>query len=173
MGIAWEDVAMSGDRRKEIVRHLSGYDLNRLLSEADDPKVVRRLTFVKNLYKSDSLEEAADRVGKSESTGSRWARRWNEGGLDQLTPNFGDRRPPKLGEDEQRQLLEMLRDGQPWQPQEIQQLINDEFGVEYHPVYLDEFLKDLGLSYAIPLTKRPSRPDNTEEILNERVGRAR
>jgi transposase len=67
----------------------------------------------------------------------------------------------------------MLRDGQPWQPQEIQQLINDEFGVEYHPVYLDEFLKDLGLSYAIPLTKRPSRPDNTEEILNERVGRAR
>ena len=163
---------MSGDRRKEIIRHLSEDDLDRLLSEADDPKVVRRLTFVKNLYKGDSLEEAADRVGKSESTGSRWARRWNEGGLGQLTPNFGDGRPPKLGEDEQEQFLEMLRDGQPWQPQEIQHLINDEFGVEYHPVYLSEFLKDLGLSYAIPRTKRPSRPDNAEEILDERVGDA-
>ena len=163
---------MSGDRRKEIVRHLSEEDLDRLLSEADDPKVVRRLTFVKNLYKGDSLEEAADRVGKSESTGSRWARRWNEGGLGRLTPNFGDGRPPKLGEDEQEQLLEMLRDGQPWQPQEIQHLLNEEFDVEYHPVYLSEFLKDLGLSYAIPRTKRPSRPDNAEEILDERVGDA-
>ena len=66
-------------------------------------------------------------------------------------------------------MVEMLREGQPWQPQEIQHLINEEFGVEYHPVYLSEFLKDLGLSYAIPRTKRPSRPDNAEVILDERV----
>ncbi len=63
----------------------------------------------------------------------------------------------------------MLRDGQPWQPQEIQHLINEEFGVEYHPVYLIEFLKNLGLTHAIPRTKRPTRPDNSEEILDERV----
>ena len=136
---------MSGDRRKEIIRHLSEEDLDRLLSEADDPKVVRRLTFVKNLYAGDTLEEAAARVGKSESTGSRWARRWKEGGLGQITPNFRDGRPPKVGEDEQEQLVEMLREGQPWQPQEIHYLNNEEFGVEYHPVDLSEFLKDLGL----------------------------
>ena len=127
---------------------------------------------MKNLYAGDTLEEAANRVGKSESTGSRWARRWNEGGLGQFTPNFGDGRPPKLGEDEQEQLVEMLREDQPWQPQEIQHLINEEFDVEYHPVYLSEFLKDLGLSYAIPRTKRPSRPENAEEILDERVNDA-
>ncbi len=149
--------------RDPIIRHLSEEDLDRLLSEADDPKVVRRLTFVKNLYAGDTLEDAAARVGKSESTGSRWARRWNEGGLGQLTPNFGDGCPPKLGEDEQEQLVEMLREGQPWQPPEIQHLINEKFGVGYHPVYLSEFLKDLGLSYAIPRTKRPSRSDNAEE----------
>ncbi len=63
----------------------------------------------------------------------------------------------------------MIRENQSWQPQEIQYLINEELGVEYHPVYLSEFLKDLGLSYAIPRTKRPSRPDNAEEILDERV----
>ncbi len=84
---------MGGDRRKEIVRHLSEEDLDRLLSEANDPKVVRRLTFVKNLYAGDTLEQAAAHGGKSESTGSRWARRWNEGGLGQLTPNFGDSSP--------------------------------------------------------------------------------
>lgn len=51
----------------------------------------------------------------------------------------------------------------------IQHLINQEFDVEFHPVYLSTFLEDLGLSYAIPRTKRPSRPENAEEILNERV----
>jgi transposase len=163
---------MSGDRRKDVVRHLSEEDIDRLLAEEDDPKIVLRLTFVKNLYEGDTLEEAANRVGKAKSTGSRWVRRWNERGLGQLTPNFGDGRPPKLGGDEQHELLERLRDGQPWKKQEIQHLINEEFDVQFHPVYLSEFLDDLGLSYAIPRTKRPSRPDNANEVLDERVGDA-
>ena len=163
---------MSGDRRKEIVRHMSEDDLDRLLAETDDEKVSKRLTFVKNLYKGDTLEEAADRIGRSASTGSRWARRWNEGGLGLLTPNFGAGRPPKLGEDQQQELLELLREGQPWKKQEIQQLIDQEFDVQYHPVYLSKFLEKLGLSYAIPRTKRPSRPEDAEEILDERVSDA-
>jgi transposase len=134
--------------------------------------VNKRLTFVKRLYKGATLEDAADDVGKSASTGSRWARRWNEGGLGLLTPNFGGGQPPKLGENEQDELLELLREGQPWKKQEIQHLIKQEFEVEYHPVYLSKFLKQLGLSYTIPRPKRPSRPDNAEEILDERVADA-
>ena len=38
---------MSGDRRIEIVRHLSEEDLDRLLSEADDDKIARHLTLSK------------------------------------------------------------------------------------------------------------------------------
>ncbi len=87
-------------------------------------------------------------------------------------PNFGGGRPPKLNEQQQEQLLELLREGQPWKKQEIQHLINEEFDVEFHPVYLSTFLTKLGLSYAIPRTKRPSRPENTKEILDERVADA-
>ena len=163
---------MSGDRRKEIAPHLSEDDLDRLLAETDDEKISKRLTFLKNLTKGDTLEEAADRVGKSASTGSRWARRWNEGGLGLLTPNFGGGPPPKLDDDEQEHLLDLLRDGQPWKKQEIQHLINQEFDVQFHPVYLSEFLYDLGLSRAIPRTKRPSKPENADEILVERVADA-
>lgn len=86
---------MSGDRRKKIVPHLSEDDLDRLLAETDDEETSKRLTFIRNLTKCDTLEEAADRVSKSASTGSRWARRWDEGDLGLLTPNFGDRPPPK------------------------------------------------------------------------------
>jgi transposase len=109
-------------------------DLDRLLAETDDEKVSKRLTFIKRLYKEATLEDAADDVGKSASTGSRW----NEGGLGLLTPNFGGGQPPKFGEDEQEELLELLRGGQPLKKQEIQHLIKEEFDVEYHPVYLSK-----------------------------------
>ena len=69
-------------------------------------------------------------------------------------------------------MLELLPEGQPWKSQEVQHLLNEEFDAEYHPVYLGKFLKKLGLSRAIPRTKRPSRPENAEEILEERVGDA-
>ena len=156
-------------REKELVRHLSEEELERLLTEADEIKVYKRLVFLKLLYGGATLAEAADDVGVSEGTASNWVERWNEGGLGKLTPNFGGGRPPKLDDAEQEQLIERLREGQPWKKQEIQHLLDEEFDVEYHPNYLPTFLDDLGLHYAIPRTKRPDRPDNAEEILDERV----
>jgi transposase len=160
---------MSGDRRLEVVRHVSEEELDRLLDQTDEEKVSRRLTFAKRLYKGATPADAADDVGKSASTGNRWLHRWNEGGLGRLTPNFGGGRPPKLDRAEQEQLLELLREGQPWKSQEIQQLLTKEFDVEYHPDYLGRFLRDLGLSYAKPRPKRPYQPENPDEILVERV----
>jgi len=156
-------------QEKEVVKHLSREDLDRLLNETEDVKEHERLVFIKRLYKGATLLEAADDVGKSEGTATNWIERWNEGGLGKLTPNFGGGRPPKLDEAEQQRLIERLREGQPWKKQEIQHLLNEEFDVEYHPHYLPTFLDKLGLSYAIPRTKRPDRPDNAEEILDERV----
>jgi transposase len=114
-------------REKEIIRHLSVEELDRFLAETDDEKESKRLTFLKRVYKGASLADAADDVGKSGSTGSRWAKRWNEGGLGLLTPNFGDGRPPKLDELEQQQLIERLPEGEPWKKQEIQQMLIDEY----------------------------------------------
>ncbi len=156
-------------QEKEILRHLSEEDLDRLLNEVDDVKVYKRLVFIKRLYKGATLIEAADDVGKSEGTASNWVERWNEGGLGKLTPNFGGGRPPKLDETKQQELIDRLREGQPWKKQEIQHLLSEEFDVKYHPHYLPTILDELGLSYAIPRTKRPDRPDNAEAILDERV----
>jgi Transposase and inactivated derivatives len=156
-------------REKEVVRHLSEEDLDRLLTEADDIKEYKRVVFINRLYKGATLAEAADDVGKSERTATNWVRRWNEGGLGKLTPNFGGGQPPKLDETEQKELIDLLREGQPWKKQEIVHLLETEFDVEYHPHYLPTLLDELGLSYAIPRPKRPDRPENAEEILDERV----
>ncbi len=83
-------------RGKDIIRHLSEEDLDRLLNETDDVKEHERLVFIKRLYNGSMLAEAADDVGKSEGTATNWVERWNEGGFGKLTPNFGGGRPPKF-----------------------------------------------------------------------------
>jgi len=89
--------------------------------------------------------------------------------LDYSCQTSGAAGPPKLDEQQQEQLLELLREGQPWKKQKIQHLINEEFDVKFHPVYLSTFLTKLDLSHAIPRTKRPSRPENAEDVLDERI----
>ena len=98
----------------------------------------------------------------NQSVEQKWARAVD-------TELWGGRRP-KLGADQRERLLKLLRESQPWKKQAIQQLINEEFDVEFHPVYLTIFLDKLDLSYAIPQKKRPPRPENAEAILDERVG---
>jgi uncharacterized protein YerC len=61
-------------REQEIVRHLSEDDFDRLLTQTDSEKMSKRITFIKQLYKVATLEDAADDVGMSQSTGSRWAK---------------------------------------------------------------------------------------------------
>lgn len=75
-------------------------------------------------------------------------------------PSAGGGRPPKLDADQQHELLELLRDGQPWKSREIQHLFDEEFDVEYHPDYLGTFLRGLGLSYVKSGSKRLARPED-------------
>lgn len=156
-------------RRKEIERHLTEEELDERITAADGPKITQRLCFIKNLYAGDTLGEAARRVGKSQPTGARWADRWNEGGLDRLAPSWGSGRPPKLDEDEREQLRTMLKADQPWTTQEIRHLIKEEFDVTYHPNYIHEVLRSFDMNYAKPRPKRPERPDNADELLEERI----
>lgn len=163
---------MGGSRRKKIERHLAEDEIDELIAEVEDSHELKRLIFIKSLYKGDTLEEAADRVGRSDATGSRWAKQWNKGGIEGIMPDFGGGRPPKLSEEEQEQLLALLKEGEPWTSQEIRHLIQKEFNVSYHPAYLSSFLRSLGLKYAKPRPQRPSRPDNAKDILNGRVENA-
>ncbi len=156
------------DRERNVVTHLNEGELDRLQAEADEINEYKRLTFLTRLYDGAPLAVAAEHVGISQATASNWVTRWNEGGLGKLTPKFGGGLPPKLDETEQQQLLERLREDQPWK-KEIQYLLDEEFEVEDHLNYLPAFLDELGLHYAIPRTKRPDRPENAEEILDERV----
>ena len=66
----------------------------------------------------------------------------------------------------------ILEDGQPWTPQAIRALIEDRYGVTYHPAHLSRKLREAGMNYAKPRPMDSRRPDDAEEILAERLGQA-
>lgn len=130
-------------RRKEIVRHFTEDEIDEHLATSDDPTIVRRLCFLKNLYAGDTLAAAAGRVGASQPTGVRWADRWNEGGLDGLRPDAPEGRPSKLDDEQRRRLASLLEDGSAGSAGEIKRLIEDEFDVEYTEQYVYELVRSL------------------------------
>jgi len=102
-----------GTRRVVVERHLTEQEMRDSLKNVDDPKVVRRLCFVNNLYEGDTLKQATRRVGASRGIGSEWLTRWNEDGPKGLVPRFGGGRPTKLTHQQSRDLQRLLEDGQP------------------------------------------------------------
>jgi transposase len=161
-----------GTRRTEIERHLPEEEIDKLLWAADDDHRLRRIGFIKNLYRGDTIPEAADREGRSPATGTRWANAWNDGGFEELMPDFGGGRPAKLDDTEKEELLDLLRKGQPWQAREIDRLLDDEFDVEYHPNYLGTFLRNLGLSAVKSPANASDRPGKRAEAVGEDDGEA-
>ena len=90
---------MVGVRRFEVVDHLLNTELDEAIEEAqqtDETRLVRRLCFVKHLYEGKTQQQVGAAVGVSQPMSSRWARAWNQDGVEGLRPRFGGGRPPKL-----------------------------------------------------------------------------
>lgn len=155
---------MKSSRRGQLVKHLSEEEFEQAIKDAqkaDETRLVRRLCYIKNLYQGDTREEAGKPVGISQSTTRRWARAWNEGGIEGLRPRFGGGRPPKLTPTQFDELCEILTEGQPWTPRVIHALIEDRYGVTYHPAHLSRKLRAAGMKYAKPRPMDP-RDRNTQ-----------
>jgi transposase len=157
---------------KDVVRHLDEAELAEAIDGAqkrEKTRLVRRLCFIRNLYKGDSVTEAADRVGVAQPTGSRWVEAWNAEGVDGLKPDFGGGRPPKLSEQEQQQLKGILEENQPLTTQQIQLLIEEGYNVSYSQRHVSRLLKNIGMKYAIPRPEQPEQPADAEELLDENL----
>jgi transposase len=157
---------------KQIKQHLTEAELDEAIDDAqsnDEPRLVRRLCLIKNLYVGDSITDAANRVGVTQPTASRWTESWNEHGVDGLRPNFGGGRPSKLTDEQRAQLVDVLEHHQPLTTEHVQRLIEEAFDVSYSRRHVARLLNNLGMSYAIPRPESPDQPDDAEEILEERL----
>ena len=140
-----------------VTRRLSEAELNEQLKTADSTEILSRLGFIKNLYQGDTISEAIAREGRSESTGYRWIKEWNDGGLEALVPEQGGGRPPKLTAAEQEAFREHIAQHQPVSMAMIKSILHSEFDVEYAADYLPRKLEELGLVYRPPARETVDR----------------
>jgi len=149
-----------------IQRHLSIEDLDqRIKSLEKNTRVLKRLYFIKFRYQGDSVEKASERVGVTRMVGYHWQRRWNEKGYEGLIPRFAGGRPSKLTPEQQDHLLELLRERESWTTEEVRNLIQEEFGIEYTLKQIRIILRKAGMRYAKPFLRDHRRPPDAEEIL--------
>jgi len=166
---------MKSVRRTEIVKHVSEKKLDEAMNEAqkaDETRLVRRLCFIKNVYLGDTDKIAARRVGVSQPTGGRWLEAWNRGGVDGLRPNFAGGRPAKLSPEQFAEFFALLKEGQPWTPQEIDTLLWERYGVTYDRAHLARILRADGMQYAKPRPMDPRQSPDAEEEFRERLHQA-
>jgi len=154
---------------KDVARHLDDAELAAAIDDAQraaNPYLVRRLCFVRNLYRGDSISEAADRVGVSQPTGSRWGGSWNADGVAGLEPAFGGGRPPKLSDEQREQVESLLERYQPLTAGQVQQLLEEGFGVTYSKRHVSRLFGDVEMARATDRDGSPER-DDPEAILDD------
>jgi putative transposase len=151
-----------------VVKHLPAEELDKRIKKLEkDTRVLKRLYFIRHLYKGMSVEEAADLVGITKATGYTWLKRWNSKGYEGLIPEFGGGRPSKLTEEQKEKLKEMFKKKDSWTTKEVQELIEAEFGVEYSSWQVRRILRSFGMKYAKPYQKDYRKPENAEETLKK------
>lgn len=131
----------------------------------------RRLTGGR-LLKAGRLSQAeiARQLGVSRATVSDWAGQLAAGGLRALRRRPRSGRPAKLSKAQRRDLVQALKRGAQaagfptarWTLRRVQQVIAREFGVVYHPQYLNRLLRRLGWSWQQPL---PRATERDEELI--------
>jgi len=131
----------------------------------------RRFQAVRLLQKGDlNQSEVARRVRVCRQTVSRWAEEFQAGGLEALQKAGRAGRKPELSEADRKRLEELLVQGPEklgyetplWTCARVAHLIDNEFGVAYHPGHVWKILDDLGWSCQRPIGQ--ARERNEEAI---------
>jgi transposase len=118
----------------------------------------RRRQAVELLERGLSMAEVSHRVGCSKASVCRWKQALAQGGAKALTARPVPGRPPKLSEDQCRQLLELLLTGavacgypnELWTLSRVAEVIQREFGVYYHPNHVWRLLRRHCWSCQVP-----------------------
>src|SRR5260370_24044357 len=108
-----------------------------------------------------SQAEVARRLGVRRATVSAWAKSVEAGGMRGLRQRKAPGGVSKLSQEQQKKLKRLLNRGalncgfatERWTLRRVAELIEGEFGVRYHPNYLNRLLKGLGYSPQKPLPR--------------------
>lgn len=128
---------------------------------------LRRRIAGKLLLQGMAIEQVADAVEASASSVGRWKQVVERDGLEGLNAKPAPGRPPRLSSSERRQLEALLRKGpraagmasDAWTCPRVVRLIEEQFGVTYHPDHVRRILEALGWSCQRPEQRARERDE--------------
>lgn len=129
---------------------------------------VRRRLGVSLLQQGHGVRAVARMVGVRHSSVTRWKKAYQQGGAAALRakPHPGPR--PKLSPQQRKRLLQLLSQGprahgystELWTLRRVAQLIEQRFGVQYHPCYVWYILRQLGWTAQKPERRARERDES-------------
>jgi transposase len=98
---------------------------------------------------------------------SQWLKRAREGGAEALAHRMPPGPPPKLTAEQKAQLPALLAQGAEaygfvgnvWTTKRVARLIQDPFGVRYHPAHMSRLLREIGWSVQQPIRRATQRDE--------------
>ena len=146
-----------------IRQDYSSAELRRLASRSKDANQSRRLLSLAAVLDGMNRAEAALIGGMDRQTLRDWVHRFNEAAPEGLFDHWAAGRPPRLSQEQKAELVTIVETGPNpevdgvvrWRRVDLQRVIKDRFGVEYHERHVGTLLKKLGFSH---MSARPRHP---------------
>jgi transposase len=121
--------------------------------------------------------DIADALGVSENAVSQWLIRAREGGAEALRARPSPGHPPKLSSAQKRLIPEFLWHGAEaygfrgdvWTCARVARVIEEEFGVHYHPDHVGRLLKELRWTPQTPIRRAIQRDEAVIESWRQQV----
>jgi transposase len=144
--------------------------LRGLARRSKDTSQSRRLLSVAAALEGMSRADAARIGGMDRQTLRDWVLRFNEAGPDGLRDNWWCGPQPRLSTDQMAQLADIVEKGPDrvvdgvvrWRRVDLQRVISERFGVDYHERYVGVLLKKIGFSH---VSVRPRHPGQSAETI--------
>jgi len=145
-------------------------ELRRLAASTKDANQSRRLLSIAAVLDGMSRAEAAKIGGMDRQTLRDWVHRFNAHGPTGLKDNRRRGNPRRLSAAQQAKLAEIVETGPDravdgvvrWRRIDLQRVIEERFGVEYHERTIGKLLKALGFSH---ISARPRHPKQDGEVI--------
>jgi len=164
----------------EMRADYSAAELRRLAKGSKDSKQSRRLLSLAAVLDGMGRKEAARVGGMDRQTLRDWVHRFNETGPDGLMDAWNGGPQPRLSPAQKAELAGIVETGPDpafdgvvrWRRVDLQKVIKQHFGVDYHERYVGTLLKELGFSH---ISARPRHPGQDGEIVEayKKTSRAR
>jgi transposase len=145
-------------------------DLRRLAKSRIDPRQIRRLLALAGVYDGMKRSDAVKIGGMDRQTLRDWVHRFNEDGPDGLINRKGSERARRLTEEQMHEFAQLVETGPDpdtdgvvrWRRVDLQQVIENRFGVAYNERTISKLLVAMGFSH---MSARPLHPaQNTRMV---------